>query len=138
MEKNKLNKGVIVAVIVLIAVAIGFCAIYSKSNKGTVGSKAYNIEIVTADGESTVIDATTDQEYLQAAMDELVESGELTYDGLDQTAGFMIQEINGERAVYEEDNSYWAIYVNGEYGTLGINAQPVNDGDVYKFAHEKF
>ena len=69
---------------------------------------------------------------------ELAEAGKLSYDGIDQTAGYMIQEINGERAVYEEDSSYWAIYVNGEYGTLGINAQPVTDGDEYKFVHEKF
>lgn len=137
MEAKKNIKGII-AIAVLIIVAVAFFAVYAGSNKATEGIKAYSVEVVAADGESTVIEATTDKEYLQDAMDELAATGKLSYDGIDQTAGFMIQEINGERAVYEEDGSYWSIYVNGEYGTLGINAQPIADGDEYKFAHEKF
>lgn len=137
MKIKKNIKGII-AVAVLVVVGVAFFAVYAGSKTTNEGSKAYSIEVVTADGESTIIEATTEKEYLQDAMDELTEDGKLSYDGIDQTAGFMIQEINGERAVYEEDGSYWSIYVNGDYGTLGINAQPVTDGDEYKFAHEIF
>ncbi len=134
---SKKIKGLI-AVALLIIIGAALFTVYSGRNQGTEGSKSYTVEIVSAEGESEVIKASTDKEYLQEALDELAEAGKLSYDGIDQTAGYMIQEINGERAVYEEDSSYWAIYVNGEYGTLGINAQPVTDGDEYKFVHEKF
>lgn len=134
---SKKIKGLI-AVTLLIVVAAAFYTIYADRNKGTEGSKSYTVEIVNAEGESAVINGSTDKEYLQEALDELVEAGKLSYDGVSQAAGYMIQEINGERAVYEEDGTYWSIYVNGDYGTLGINAQPVTDGDEYKFAHEKF
>lgn len=104
MEKKKLSKGALIAIIALFTVAVVFGGIYTEKHKGTEGSKAYTIEIVSIEGDTTSIEASTDQEYLQGAMDELVADGKLTYDGVDQSAGYMVQEINGERAVYEEDN----------------------------------
>ena len=136
--KKKNNKGVIIALIVLVIAAVAFYLIYSSSRRTEDGSKSYMLIVTDSNGESTELEAATDQEYLKGAMDELVEEGKLSYDGLDQTAGFMIQEINGERAVYEEDSSYWAMYTNGEYATLGIKDQPVSDGDKYEFKYETF
>ena len=70
----------------------------------------------------------TDAEYLQQAMDE---TKGLTYE---EESGF-VNTINGETADWNVDQSYWAIYVNGEYGQYGIASQPVSDGDVYLFQY---
>ncbi|MBR4017733.1 MAG: DUF4430 domain-containing protein, partial [Oscillospiraceae bacterium] len=46
-----------------------------------------------------------------------------------------IQEVDGEKAVFEEDNAYWAFYVDGEYAMLGIDQTPIEDGKVYRLAY---
>ena len=74
--------------------------------------------------------------YLKEAMDELAARTDFTFDGSDGEYGFFIESVNGLKAVYEEDNAYWAIYVNGEYGQYGADQQPVTDGDVYRLAYE--
>ena len=49
----------------------------------------------------------------------------------------MVEYVNEERADYVEDGAYWALYVNGEYGQYGADAQPVADGDTYTWTYEK-
>ena len=49
----------------------------------------------------------------------------------------MVEVVNGEQAIYAEDNAYWALYVNGEYGQYSANQQPVTDGDTYTWTYEK-
>ena len=41
-------------------------------------------------------------------------------------------------ADFSKDSTYWAVYVDGEYGQYGLDAQPVTDGSEYTFAHEKY
>ena len=59
----------------------------------------------------------------------------LTYEGEDGPYGMMISHINGEKAVYEEDNAYWGFNVNGSYCNYGISEQPVNDGDAFEIVY---
>ena len=40
-------------------------------------------------------------------------------------------EVNGIRAVYEEDSTYWAFYINGEYATAGISDTPITANTTY-------
>ena len=60
----------------------------------------------------------------------------LTYEGSDSEYGMMVEVVNGEQAIYAEDNAYWAFYVNGEYGNYGVDSQPVTDGDTYSIVYE--
>ena len=50
--------------------------------------------------------------------------------------GIMVEYVNEERASFTEDGAYWALYVNGEYGQYGADAQPVTDGDTYAWVYE--
>ena len=67
-------------------------------------------------------------------MDELKAKGDFTYEGTDGEYGLYIDSVNALKADYNVDKAYWAIYVNGEYGQLGADTQPVNDGDSFKLA----
>ena len=70
-------------------------------------------------------------------MDELSSNGSgFSYSGADSEYGIMIEYINEERASFAEDGAYWALYVNGEYGQYGADAQPVTDGDTYAWVYE--
>ena len=97
------------------------------------GSKNIVIEVKDSEGNVTSYEVTTDAEFLRQAMDE---TEGLTYDGSDSEYGMMVEVVNGEQAIYSEDNAYWAFYVNGEYGNYGIDSQPVTDGDTYSIVYE--
>ncbi len=90
------------------------------------------IEVVNSQKESKIYELKTDAKYLQDVMDEAKEKG-LTYE-LDNG---MILKVNDERADYQADGAYWAIYVNGEYGSYGIAEQPVKNQDVFKLEYTK-
>lgn len=97
------------------------------------GSKNIIIEVKDSEGNVTTYEVTTDAEFLRQAMDE---AEGLTYEGTDSEYGMMVEVVNGEQAIYAEDNAYWAFYVNGEYGNYGIDSQPVTDGDTYSIVYE--
>lgn len=96
-------------------------------------SKNIIIEVKDSEGNVTTYEVTTDAEFLRQAMDE---AEGLTYEGTDSEYGMMVEVVNGEQAIYAEDNAYWAFYVNGEYGNYGIDSQPVTDGDTYSIVYE--
>ena len=97
------------------------------------GSKNITIEVTGADGKTVIYELATDADYLRQAMDE---TEGLTYSGTESEFGMMVEVVNGEQAIYAEDNAYWAFYVNGEYGNYGIDSQPVTDGDTYSIVYE--
>lgn len=128
MKKNtKLILGV-VALVVVIAALIG---VYLGTRPQTSqGAKAFTVEVVHADGSSKTFTYHTDEEFLGAVLEaEGLIKGEMGPYGL------TIFEVDGERAVWEENGAYWAIFVNGEYGMTGVDTTPVNDGDAFKLEY---
>ena len=74
----------------------------------------------------------TDEEFLGVVLEtEGLIKGEMGPYGL------TIFEVDGERAVWEENGAYWAIFVNGEYGMTGVDTTPVNDGDAFKLEYTR-
>ena len=110
-----------------------FGIVYEAAYVEAEGSKNITIEVKDSKGEVTTYEVSTDAEYLRQAMDE---TEGLTYSGTDSDFGMMVEVVNGEQAIYAEDNAYWAFYVNGEYGNYGIDSQPVTDGDTYSIVYE--
>ncbi|SHJ07253.1 DUF4430 domain-containing protein [Pseudobutyrivibrio xylanivorans] len=137
MEK-KSTKKIIIGLVILAVLIGGFLLCYNKfAAKGTVGEKAIVIEVVDSNGISSEYDVNTDAEYLKDAMDELAASdSSFSFSGQEGDYGLMVEVINGEQAIYAEDNAYWALYVNGEYGQYGVTEQPVGDGDTYTWKYE--
>ncbi len=133
-ENNKKKSGILKVCLGLLAVAaviaVMLFAYHKFSEKAVEGSKAITIEVVGKEKDATY-ELKTDAKYLVEAMDE---AKGLTY----EMADGMINTINGETADYSKNSSYWAIYVNDEYGMYGANEQPVEDGDVFKFEYTVF
>ena len=135
MNKKKIIKTVS-ALAVLAAFICVFLVVYRFMGPGSAsnaGGKNITIEVTGSDGETVSYAVSTDAEYLRQAMDE---TDGLTYGGSESEYGMMVETVNGEKAVYAEDNAYWAFYVNGEYGSYGIDSQPVTDGDTYSIVYE--
>ena len=95
----------------VIITALLFCAtacnkIVSETEQSAV--KAVTLDVVRADKTSDHYDATTQQEFLKGVLDELAETADFSY----EETGGMIITVNGERADFNKDKAYWAIFVN--------------------------
>ncbi len=138
MISNK-KKGLIVGSSFLLSLVIIFATAYLFNKPAAkVGSKDIVIEVVGSNGKTTDYDLTTDADFLIQAMDELSANGSgFSYSGTDDKYGVMIKIINGEKADYDKDGAYWALYVNGEYGQYGADSQIVENGSTYSWTYEK-
>ena len=45
--------------------------------------------------------------------------------------GLMINTVDGETASWEENKSYWALYIGEDYATTGADGIVVTDGGEY-------
>ena len=125
----------IVAVILAFVLLLVISLVYRNANENKVEDtekKNVVIIVVNKNAEETKYEISTDAEFLSGAMEE---AEGLTFDGSMGPYGMMLLEVNGERAVYEEDNAYWSILVDGEYGMNGIDTQPVTDGTEYSLVY---
>ncbi len=131
---KKRNTLLLIAVAAVLAVVVLAVVYVVFGPKAQGGSK--NITVIVTDdaGTETVYESRTDVEYL---IDAVKEIDGLDVQGTEGDYGMFINSINGIKADYNIDQAYWAIYVNGEYGTYGIDAQPVADGDEFSFVYER-
>ena len=118
-----------------LALLIGAMVYAWTTNRPAVkeGSKAIVVQIVDDQGKTTSYAHKTDAFFLMQALDEI---DGLTIEGEDSDYGLFIKSVNGLQAVYELDNAYWSIYINGEYATQGADTQPVSDGDTFTLKYE--
>ena len=96
------------------------------------GSKAFEFSVVDLEGNETWFEIHTDEEMVGAALlaVELIVGEEGPY-------GLYVKEVNGISADYDKDKTYWAFYVNDEYGTTGVDMTPIEEGNVYSFRVSK-
>ena len=150
MKTKRINKTLscILCMVLIVAMALFTTACSDKKAEGTAqtstmvvedgsvlgeGSKVFAFTVVDKDGNETSMEIHTEQEMVGAALMELnVIAGE------DGPYGLYVKEVNGITAVYEVDETYWAFYVNGEYGMTGVDQTPIEEGATYSFKVEKW
>ena len=96
------------------------------------GATTFDFTVEDLDGTKTQFKIHTDETTVGAALIavELLKGEEGPY-------GLYVHEVNGIRAVYEEDGSYWAFYVNGEYGMTGVDQTDIEPNTAYAFVKTK-
>lgn len=67
--------------------------------------------------------------------DALLEYGFISGD--DGDYGLYVKVVNGVKAEYETNGTYWAFYVNGDLATTGVSSTPVEDEMSYMFQIEE-
>ena len=96
------------------------------------GAKQFSFTVVDGAGNETTVTINSDKKTVgEALFDENLIAGE------EGPYGLYVMEVNGIRAVYEEDSTYWAFYINGEYGMSGVDATDIETGASYAFKVEK-
>ena len=125
------NKKLVIAAIALVVVIGLMVGIWTASRPETQeGSKGYTVTVVHKDGTAKNFAYRTDATYLaEALLEEGLVSGE------DSQYGLTIITVDGEAAVWETDNAYWAIWIGEEMAMTGASETPVYDGSTFKLEY---
>ncbi len=116
------------ALLLVLAVVCSLVACGGEK-KTQEGVKSFTVTVVHADGTSKAFAYETDEEMLG---DYLEEQGLIESEGADDG---MFHTVDGEKADWNEANSYWAFYLGEEYAMNGIYDTPITDGAVYKLVY---
>ena len=134
MAAQKTNKRrwwiALVALIVVAAILAGLYFLFRADPPE--GDKTVTVKVVHADPSETEFTYETDDEYLGELLTEegLVEGETSEY-------GMYITKVDGEQAVFETDNAYWALYENGEYASTGADQTVLDNGDEFSLVYTK-
>lgn len=132
------KRSYIIGIVAFIVCIICFALVYIRfsAKPVTSGQKAYTLEV--SDGNKSIqYSGKTDSEYLSGLMDELKNTDDFDYESSAGEYGMYITSVNGIKAD-DGQKTYWAIYVNGEYGQYGADSQPVNDKDAFALKLESY
>ena len=122
----------------LIAILLSICLLFAlaacgakKDDAPKAGEASFTVIVVHSDGTEKTFTYTTTEEYLGTVLE-----AEGLISGNDGPYGLEITHVDGEKAIYTEDQAYWALYEGDEYALQGISTTPVVDGGVYKLVYE--
>ena len=124
------NKKLILAAVALVVVIAIFAGVYVATRpQAQQGAKGFTVIVVHADGSEKTFEYRTDAEKLGAVLEE---KGLIDSEGADPG---MFHTVDGEKADWSVNQSYWAFYEGEEYAMTGIYDTPVADGGVYKLVY---
>lgn len=125
------NKKVWIAAIALVLLIAMLAAVYLVNRPQTAaGAKEITLTVVHSDGSEKQFRYRTDEEYLGSVL-----LAEGIVQGEDGPYGLTIYVVDGERADWNENQSYWALYIGQDYATTGADSTPVHDGDSFKLVY---
>ena len=127
------NKKIIIS---LAAIRVAIVAIFSvilitAKPETEQGDKNITVTVVFADKSEKKFKINTDAEYIG---DALLEEKIVTEDE-NKNGNGMYTVIAGERADYTLDKSWWCLNIDGKMANVGINEQPIADGDSFELAN---
>ena len=124
------NKKLILAVIALVLVVAAFVGVYlSTRPEVQTGGKTFTVIVTHGDGSEKTFAYSTDAEKLGAFLEA---EGLIDSQGAD--AG-MFHTVDGEKADWGINKSYWALYEGDTYANQGIYDTDIIDGAVYKLVY---
>lgn len=134
MNKISMNKmmrlilcTVLIAVMALMAAGCG-----SKSAETTAPGVSFTFVVTDLEGNESTFDITTSKATVgEALLDEGLIVGE------DSEYGLYVTSVNGMAADWDNDQTYWAFYIDGEYAMTGVDATEVTEGATYSFVLTK-
>ena len=96
------------------------------------GETMFLFNVVDPEGKESHFEIHTDEKTVGAA---LLSLGLIA--GEDSEFGLYVKAVNGVTLDYAADGSYWALYVDGEYASTGVDSTDVTAGATYTFKAEK-
>lgn len=94
-----------------------------KINYGNNNIEEYNIKLTNATVYTVLIKASKDYNLLVEAEYYL------------QYQSHYVFSINSTKE--GNNNKFWQYYINGKYGTIGVDLQPVKEGDIIEWKYQE-
>ena len=126
--KNKKVLFAAIALVVIIGLMLGVW--FATRPQTQQGSKEITVQVVHMDGSTKTFTYRTDEEYLDKVL-----LAENLIAGYEDQYGFVVETVDGERADWQLDNAYWAIYIGEEAATTGVSGVVVTDRASYKLVY---
>ena len=104
---------------------------YKENTTIGEGNTTFTLE-VCAEDKSVILTVSTNKTVLG---DALLELGLI--EGEAGAYGLYVKKVNGILADFDVDQTYWALYINGEYAMSGVDTTNIVNGATYKFVREK-
>ena len=124
------NKKLILAAVALVAVVAVFLGIWFATRPETSqGAKTITVTVIHSDGTEKAFSYTTAQTNLGAFLES---EGLIASEGADDG---MFHTVDGEKADWNVNQSYWSFYLGEEYAVTGIYATDIVDGAAYKLVY---
>lgn len=125
-----MNKKIVIAVIAFVAVVGLMVGVWFATRpKIEEGSKTITVTVVHQNKTEKTFTYKTDAEYLG---DVLYAEGLIKAESIDDG---MFNIVDGEKADWNENKSYWSLYVGEEYAMQGVETTPIRDGDSFKLVY---
>ena len=125
------NKKVWALFLALVLVMGAMLWLWMGSREKTIeGGKNITVTVLHSDGSETVFTYGTHDEYLG----QIIQSEGLA-EGEQGPYGLQIHTVDGETASWEENRSYWAIFVGEDYATTGADGVVLTDGGEYRLEY---
>ena len=138
------KKTTIIAIIALVVLVAAVAAVYFLIGPGkttdtgaTIGTDAagntvsgcsFTVEVIHADGSAKTFSYTAEGK-LGAFLET---EGLISSEGADPG---MSHTVDGEKADWNENQSYWAFYLGEDYAMSGIYDTDIEDGETYKLVY---
>ena len=106
-------------------------ATYKEDKTFGSGAKTVTVE-VKVDEHLVTFTVKTDKDTVGAALLE-----HKLIAGEDGQYGLFVKTVNGMTLDPNDKNSYWALYVNGDYAMSGVDSTEIVEGDTYQLAYTK-
>ena len=127
--KNKKTWIIVIAFVALVALVGGLWLASQGGNEQAPGGATFTVVVVHADKSEKTFTYTTEETNLGAFLEA---EGLIDSQGSDPG---MFHSVDGERADWNENQSYWAFYIGGEYAMTGIYDTAICHSTTYKLEY---
>lgn len=135
--KNTIRSSILIILSLVLLVSLISCntvdktgiweeATYLKDMTFGNGAKTVVVEVKAADQQVTFTIKTDKATVGEALMEHGLIAGE------QGAYGLYVKQVNGMTADYDVDQTYWAFYINGEFGMTGVDMTEINEADTYR------
>ncbi len=120
---------VLLAALMLLSLCACAAAPAGETTAAAAAGKSFTVTIVHQDGSEKIFSCKTQDKFLG---DVLEAEGVIESEGADEG---MFHTVDGEKADWNENGSYWAFYEGEEYAMTGIYDTEIVDGGVYRLVY---
>ena len=112
--------------LLLVLVMLFTLAACGKKTDAPAEAVTFTVIVTDLEGNETTFAYTSNA---ASVGDALVAEGLVV--GHEASYGLYIDAVNGIAADWDNDQTYWAFYINGEYATTGISDTPITADTTY-------